>query len=176
MRPARYHKALVGLHWLLAVLMVLALGMGSTALANTPNDAPAKLDLLRHHMMAGNLILILSVIRLIVRLKTRHPTHAYAGQGAMSLLTTAAHYGLYLLTGLMCVSGIVLAAQTNLPSIVFDGVGALPASFSELNAHTVHGLAGTLLIMLIAGHLLAALYHQFIRRDRLMTRVWFGRS
>ena len=39
----RYHTALVLLHWLLAVLLVLALVMGSQVLAELPNTAPEKL-------------------------------------------------------------------------------------------------------------------------------------
>jgi cytochrome b561 len=38
-----------------------------------------------------------------------------------------------------------------------------------------HGLSWTLLLLLLALHVSAALYHQFLRRDRIFGRIWFGR-
>jgi cytochrome b561 len=43
----RYHPALVSLHWLLAVLIVVALLMGSNILSQIPNDNPEKLFALK---------------------------------------------------------------------------------------------------------------------------------
>jgi cytochrome b561 len=39
-----------------------------------------------------------------------------------------------------------------------------------------HGLSWTLLLLLIALHIGAALYHQFLRKDNLLGRMWFGSS
>lgn len=41
----------------------------------------------------------------------------------MDQLVAIGHYGLYVLTALKAVSGLVLAARTNLPLVVFDGIG-----------------------------------------------------
>jgi cytochrome b561 len=38
-----------------------------------------------------------------------------------------------------------------------------------------HGLSWTALLVLILLHVAAALYHQFLRRDGLLSRMWFGR-
>jgi cytochrome b561 len=174
MTVKRYHAALVALHWLLVLLMLVELGLGSTFLAHTPNDVPEKLLALRNHMAAGNLILILTLIRLAVRLKTAHPPPAYGHSTAWNRLTAAGHYALYLLPVLMATSGLALAAQTGLPQVVFKGIGQLPADFSGHAARVVHGVLAKLLIALIAGHALAALYHQFIRKDGLLRRMGFG--
>ncbi len=37
-----------------------------------------------------------------------------------------------------------------------------------------HGVIATLLGLLIAAHVAAGLYHQFIRKDGLFGRMWFG--
>ncbi|MDR0776746.1 MAG: cytochrome b/b6 domain-containing protein [Azonexus sp.] len=173
MTVKRYHAALVALHWLLALLMVVELGLGSTFLKHTPNDMPEKLLALRNHMAAGNLILILTLIRLAVRLKTAHPPPAYGTRVAWNQLTAAGHYALYLLPVLAAVSGLALAVQTDLPQVVFKGIGHLPADFSGHAARAAHGLLAKLLIVLIAGHALAALYHQFVRKDGLLRRMGF---
>lgn len=46
----RYHPLLVTLHWLLAVLIIAALGVGFFVLAAQPNDDPAKIRVLLVHM------------------------------------------------------------------------------------------------------------------------------
>jgi cytochrome b561 len=39
----------------------------------------------------------------------------------------------------------------------------------------VHGIVAKLLMLAIALHIGAALYHQFVRRDGLLSRMGFGR-
>ena len=38
----------------------------------------------------------------------------------------------------------------------------------------LHGLSANLLLLLILLHVAAAFYHQFIRRDNLIARMWYG--
>jgi cytochrome b561 len=38
----------------------------------------------------------------------------------------------------------------------------------------LHGSFGYLLALLVVIHILAALYHQFIRGDNLLARMWYG--
>ncbi|CAK7067600.1 cytochrome b [Saezia sanguinis] len=176
MTPARYHPTLTVLHWLLAALIILALAMGSLKLQHIPNSSPEKIMALRGHMMAGNLILLLTLIRFVLRLKTAHPAPVTTNSALLNRLATFMHYGLYLMVLLTAASGLVLAAQANLPAAVFEGRALLPASFSDFTARQIHGWAAMALLALIIGHALAALYHQFIRQDGLMRRMWFARK
>ena len=74
-----------------------------------------------------------------------------------------------------CVSGVAMSVLSGLPAIVFQGVGSLPADFNALPPRAVHGIVAKLLMLLIALHIVAALYHQFVRRDGLLSRMGFGR-
>ena len=51
--PSRHHPALVSLHWLLALLIMLAMGMGTFVLKDIPNTSPEKLGALQGHMIMG---------------------------------------------------------------------------------------------------------------------------
>ena len=53
----RYHPLLVALHWLAALLVIVALVFGSFRLTNIPNDDPEKLFALRAHMSIGIAVL-----------------------------------------------------------------------------------------------------------------------
>ena len=175
MQPARYHTALVALHWLLALLLIVALSMGTFALKTVPNSSPDKIDALRGHMIAGGLILLLTLVRLAVRLKTAHPAPASTGYALLDRLAPATHWALYGLVLLMAGSGVAMSVLAGLPDIVFGGVGSLPVNFDALPPRAVHGIVAKLLMLLIAMHIAAALYHQFVRRDGLLARMGFGR-
>lgn len=172
---SRYHPALVALHWLLALLIIAALIAGSTLLATTPNSDPAKLTSLAMHMSLGIGILVLMIIRLIVRLATRKPPHADIGNALLNKAAILAHWALYLVVLAMCASGIGISISAGLPDIVFGGSGApLPANFDDLLPRAAHGVLSVILGVLIIGHLLAGLFHQLVRKDRLFSRMWFG--
>jgi cytochrome b561 len=174
MPPKRYHKALVVLHWLLALLLVFALAMGTFVLTALPNTSPDKFGALQGHMIGGALILALTVLRLVVRLRTARPAPATTGNAWLDRLAPLTHWVLYGLVLVMAGSGIAMSAQANLPAIVFGGAGRLPESFGEFMPRAVHGVAATLLMLAIGLHVAAAVYHQFVRRDRLLSRMGFG--
>ncbi len=172
----RYHPLLVALHWILALMVIVGLVMGGRVLAETANTDPAKLFSLRMHMSLGMVIGVLMLIRLGTRLFTTKPPHADIGNATLNKLGQAAHWGLYALVFGMVASGIGISLMAGLPDIVFGGSGApLPADFSAFPPRAAHGLLATLLGLTILGHVGAALYHQFVRRDRLLSRMWFDK-
>lgn len=171
----RYHPVLVALHWLLAIMIIMGLIMGGNILSETANSDPQKIEYLKIHMSMGMLILILMVVRLVVRFSTSKPPHADIGNGLLNKLGSATHYLFYVVVLLMCGSGLAIAVMAGLPDIIFGGSGAaLPATFDEFPPRRAHGALSLVLTLLIVGHVLAFLYHQFVRKDHLFSRMWFG--
>ena len=172
----RYHPFLVTLHWVLAIMIVGGLIMGTFVLSATPNSDPFKMTSLTMHMSMGILILILMIIRLVVRLSTAKPPHADIGNELLNKGAVAAHWAFYVLVIAMCGSGLAIANMAGLPEIVFGGSGEpLPASFDDLPPRAAHGIIAKLLGLLILAHVAAGLYHQFVRKDGLFGRMWFGK-
>jgi len=171
--PRRYHTVLVVLHWLLAAFLIGALVAGALILAPVPNSDPAKLVSFTLHMGLGLTILVLMLVRLAVRLTTAHPPPAVTGNALADRLAPVVHWALYAVAIAMAVSGVVMSRQSGLPDAVF-GDGPMPVDFSGYGARRAHGLLSRLLMALIALHVAAALWHQFIRRDGLMARMGFG--
>ena len=170
----RYHPALVALHWISAMLILVALATGTFWLKTTPNSSPDKIAQLAAHMALGIAILVLTVGRVAVRNITPLPERATAGHVLLDRLAVATHYGLYAAIILMAVSGIVTAAVADLPAVVFGGSSApLPESFSNLPPRIAHGLLAQALIALVLLHTLGALYHHLFRKDQLWRRMWF---
>lgn len=166
----RYARPLAALHWILAAMIIGALAGGKFLLEETPNSDPDKLFSLSLHMPLGLAILALMVVRLIVRLRTENPPHADIGNDLLNRAGVWAHWLLYAMVFVMCLSGIVMARSYGLPDIVFGGEGALPEEFTG-GPRIVHGIVATALILLVLGHIGAAIYHQKIRKDGLMARM-----
>jgi cytochrome b561 len=167
---------LVALHWVLAVLIIAELTLGFFALAATPNSDLRKIDILRVHMTGGVLILALMVFRFIVRMRTSRPADATTGYPLLDRLAPITHYGFYVLVPMMVGTGFATAIIAGLGEIVFGSSGArLPPTLMTYPAFVAHIFFAMLLSGLVVLHVLAAFYHQFVRRDGLFRRMSFGR-
>lgn len=172
----RYHPFHVALHWLMAIMLLVSLLVGGPALTELDNSDPEKLFGLTGHMIWGLIIGALQIARLITRLLTTKPAPADAGNASLNLGAKLAHLSFYLLILAMVGSGLGLALSADLFAIVFAGSGApLPADFHAYSMRMIHGLIANLLLTLIALHLAGWAYHQFVLKDRLLSRMWFGK-
>jgi cytochrome b561 len=173
---SRYHPVLVTLHWLLAVLIVVMLGAGFFLLAPMQNSDPQKIGILLIHMSVGMSLLALMAVRFTVRTFTAKPADATTGHRLLDRIAPVTHYGFYILVVLMAGTGLATAILAGLNRSVFQGSGEpLPPDFASYPSFLAHRYVALLLAGFIALHLLAALYHQFVRKDRLFRRIWFGR-
>lgn len=173
----RYSSVAIALHWLLALLIVGALGVG-LYMTDLP-FSPTRLKLYNWHKWAGITILVLSALRLLWRLTHRPPADLPmpAWQARAAHLT---HGLLYLLFFAVPLLGWAFSSASGYP-VVWFGVLPLPdlVGKDEALAETVkrlHELSAYGLAALVLAHVGAALKHQFIDRDRLLSRMWPGNS
>jgi cytochrome b561 len=172
---SRYHPLLVALHWVLALMIIAALALGALVMVKIPNTDPMKFEALSSHMSGGMLILVLMLVRLFVRMRTRHPAPVTAGNPLLDRIAWASHRMFYIAGVGMAGSGLFMAVQTGLFGIVFGGHGSLPPDFWVFSVRTVHYAFSRLLMALIALHVVAALFHALVLRDGLLRRMFFGR-
>lgn len=173
MKTEKYHPAQIMLHALMAVWLIATFAFGKY-LASLPLS-PLKFQLMSYHKWAGMLVLALLVVRIILRLAKHAPAlPAGMSQGAR-LVAHAGHLGLYALMALIPLSGWLMSSAYGIPVVLFgtlplpDLIAANPELGETLGK--VHGLLNTLLLLLVIGHVAAALKHQFIDRDGLLTRM-----
>jgi len=174
---ARYTPVAIALHWLLAIAIVGAFGVG-LYMADLPLS-PLRLKLYNWHKWAGVTILALSALRLLWRLTHRPPADLPmpAWQARAAHLT---HGLLYLLFFAVPLAGWAYSSASGFP-VVWFGVLPLPDfvprdkaladTFKMLHQFAAYGLA-----LLVLAHLGAVLKHQFIDRDGLLARMGAGRA
>lgn len=172
--PKRYHPAHVTIHWLMALLVVMMLGIGKFAMPGVSPQDPQKVMMLQSHTFIGGAIAVLLIIRVVLLFTTKRPAPADAGNAILNWVGKAVHVLLYVLLIGMAVSGLGLFQMANLPA-VFSGAQPYPSNFFDYLPRGGHGLFSWLLLALVALHVGAALFHQFIRKDNLLARMWFGK-
>ncbi|MDT7837742.1 cytochrome b [Aquabacterium sp. OR-4] len=173
--PARYTAPAIVLHWLLALGIVGAFGVGlyMTGLSMSPT----RLKLYNWHKWAGVTILALSALRLLWRLGHRPPADVPmpAWQAAAA---HAAHVGLYLLFFAVPLIGWAYSSAAGYP-IVWFGVWPLPdfVPVDKALAEAIkpwHARSAWLMALLVLLHVAGALKHQLIDRDGLINRMRLG--
>ena len=175
MASERYGTLQVALHWVSAALILFSLFTGKLVLRDLPNDAD-KIVPLGIHVVAGALIGIVILARLLVRYTAPQPAPARTGNATLDGLAQVVHAATYLCAIGVVASGIALAIQAALPAIVLGGSKApLPGDFWQFTSRHVHAYFTWALLAAVALHAVGALYHQFVRGDGLLARMWFAR-
>ena len=146
--------------------------MGLTAAGTA--DPAAEVTLVRGHIVLGSLVFILTLLRIFWWIwGDRRPAPGPAGQPPLQeFVAKTVHYAIYAVILLMASSGITTLILSGAMPAIIAGT-ALP-DFSEVVPRVAHGIMSRLLLVLLAAHIAAALYHQFIRRDRLLGRMGLG--
>lgn len=167
----RYNTTMVVLHWVLAIVILGAIFMGAVVLDEMDSDHPQKILLLKLHIIVGAGILLFTLLRLFVRLRTAQPAPLVSNHKWMDMLAVTVHYLLYLLTILTVLSGLTLAISADLPAVLLNHIGELPKDYDDFLAHEAHEIFANLLLITILLHAAAAFYHQFILKDGLLSRM-----
>ncbi len=177
----RYRPLWVILHWLMALLVFVTFGIGLLDLTKTA-DSGAKLMPLAVHMTLGISILLIVIGRSVLRLLVFKPPKRAASAPGLHLkrpplldqLSVYVHPLLYLLTALMALLGIAIALPADLFAAVLSGSATrIPSDFYIYSARTWHGTLSLILMLLIAQHILVAVFHQFIKGENFLGRMWF---
>jgi cytochrome b561 len=159
-------------HWLIVALLFVQYPIGWLMPDIHRDMKPGNAMTL--HISFGILILMLIVLRLFWRI-----THPVAPESSLPpwqrLTSEAVHWLLYALVLAVTVTGWLFASFRGWP-VSFFFLAPLPMLSSESASagRTIdgwHQAAGWALLVVIAIHVLAAMAHIFIYRDRIMQRM-----
>lgn len=173
---ARFPRRRALAHWLLAIVVLAALATGLVGLAHTADSDPAKVAMVRVHMLIGILVAATLLFHLAVSYRDSRPPHLTSGNRLLDLLAKAVHQLLRLSIAALVVSGIVTVVKSGLPAVVFHGASdRVPAIVVRLPSFTAHAVIARFVLVLTVLHLLGACYHHVVRKDAVLKRIWpFG--
>lgn len=169
----RYGTVAIWVHWTSALLIIALLVSGFRAAATI--DPSGKAALLRVHASMGTLILLLTLFRLAWWLFADRKPDDLSSERLLNLAARTVHILFYIVIIGMTASGIGMLALSGAgPAIFASGTAALP-DFWSYAPRLPHGAGGRALVVLLTLHVLGALYHHFIRKDRIFARMGLGR-
>lgn len=185
-RVLRYGSVAILLHWLIAALVIANLCIGEY-FGDLPKGDPLLFALVQFHKSVGLTVLVLSIARLAWRLGHPAPPLPASMNPVLRVLARTTHVLLYVLIITIPISGwaMVSASPLGLPTMYFGFFRwpELPVLSHLTRAQkmplrhdlmAVHGTLATFAIVLVSIHVLAALYHQFVRRDDILRRMLPG--
>jgi cytochrome b561 len=176
MDRTRYDRLAILFHWVMAALIFYA-----AAAILIADDLPrgAFRDFIKTtHNSVGALVVLLLVLRILWRMVSTAPALPSGMTVRQRRLAKLAHFGLYGLMAAVPLLGLatLFLRGRGLEFGLFSIASPLAANRTlSRSIKEVHELAAYALLALVAFHIAAALWHQFIKRDGLMGRMSFSR-
>jgi len=166
----RYGKAARTLHWTIAALLLVQY-ISAVVMPHIGRKTPMSTSI-NLHFSIGVIIVGIMAVRLMQRWRDPVPLDAAHAPPWELKLARATHLAFYFLLLLVPFLGWASASAHDLPVSLF-GVIPLPALAPPkarwaLTAGDVHTWAMWGMLALVALHVAAALYHYFVRRDRVL--------
>jgi len=168
----QYSKRTTIIHWLIFTLFLAALGLG-VWLDESKNTAQ-KLSMYPLHFVIGDLVFFLVLARIYFRKKDGEPAPANANP-LLNKIAAATHVLLNIALIAVAISGFVTVATSGLIDAFKAGDPNMIPDFHKVNAKEFHELFLGVTMLLVAFHIAAALYHQFIVKDNLLRRIMVRR-
>lgn len=187
-----YSRAARNFHWLVALLIFIQLPLGFymmyrakempgvndkgepvNGVWNGVQDGGFTDTLFSGHKIAGILILLLVVLRLLYRLTKGAPPSDPSVPPALTGISHLVHWSIYLLllaVPIIGYLGISYGGYLDVFGLHLPAVTPKDEKFSE-EVFEWHEIAATILAALIAVHFGAALFHKIVRKDRVVERM-----
>ncbi|HVY59348.1 MAG TPA: cytochrome b [Xanthobacteraceae bacterium] len=165
------------LHWLILALLIVQFAVG-WLMPHIGRDTPVT-TLIGLHFSFGVLVLVVALVRLGYRLSHREPPPEDGIPPWQTGTARLVHWLLYLLLLVVPILGWINASWRGMP-VTFFGLFDMPKIVATRAAGwgwtgDVHMLLANYAMLALVGlHVLAALYHYFIRRDRVLQRMLPG--
>jgi cytochrome b561 len=159
------------LHWLIALMLV---GMVIAGLTFTGMErGPDRTQISMLHKSMGLLVLLLMTLRLLWKVANPTPADPPGTPGWQSLAARLVHWGLYAAVFFQLTMGLLVAGQRPIPFFGLFEFGPLLAENEEQHElfEELHETGWIIIAALVGVHVLAALYHHFVKKDGVLKRM-----
>lgn len=169
----RYGSVARTMHWVTAAAILAMVGSGLAA--ESASGEPEAVNILRVHTVTGVAVVALTLLRILWWVfADRRPADTTSTPRWQARAAHVVHYALYIVVILLGGSGVATIVLSGAGAVLSGAAtGPLPA-FEDFTPRGPHGLFAWLLIGLVALHVAAAVYHQFVLRDRMLGRMGIG--
>jgi cytochrome b561 len=167
-----YDGVAISLHWLTALLVISLFGLALTW-DYFPHDTAETLQGV--HVSLGVLLAAVIIARIVWRLIPGHQMSSLE-VGWVRRASKGVHYLLYVLLVVQACLGFAFRWAQGHP-VSFFGLFEIPGPYGQLDKptrhiiHFLHQYTGWTIVIVALGHALAALYHYYVIKDRVLQRM-----
>lgn len=171
----RYSYKARWFHWVMAVLIVLAYAL-ILSRSQFAKGTDLRAWVVQSHFWVGIVVFVMAWFRIAERHRHTPPGITPPLEGALRLAATLSHYALYAFLFAQPLLGLftVLLERGALPIPLTSLSIPAPFDVSKDTAETLehyHVLLGTIFYYVIGLHVIAALWHHFVRKDNTVRRM-----
>ena len=176
--PLKYDRMLVLLHWVLAMGLFYQLGLGLW-MEDIPKDPPGvRAEWFNLHKSIGICLGFLILWRLGWRVTHSVPAPPIGNTEFQNKLSQSAHRFLYVCMVVLPLSGFMGSSFSAYP-VKFFGLPLPklwePSPEGKELFSTIHEVTAFLMMIVIILHISAAVWHQWVKRDGLLSRMGWSR-
>lgn len=174
---SRYDLGFQILHWAMALVILTAWAV-AIVMGDMPRG-PDKVQMILFHKSLGVTVIALLLLRIVWRAASPPPAPSVQGGPWLHRAAAAGHLALYALMLAVPVVGVALS-QAEGRAVTAWGLVTLPTLLGENKelAHTLeelHEVLGNGILALAGLHAAAALVHQYVLKDGVLSRMLPGR-
>jgi cytochrome b561 len=173
--PARYATPMRWMHWCMFALVLVAY-VCINLFELFPRRSAAQANILASHYLAGLAVLLLVLPRFWLRSRHSIPAIVPPVDRWVDLVGKITHFALYAFLLVQPVLGVITLQVGGKPVSLF-GFTIVPVFMNTPDRdlshqlEQIHGTIGTTFYWVIGLHILAALWHHFIRKDNTLRRM-----
>jgi cytochrome b561 len=170
--PNDYRIAQKVLHWLMGLFIILDL-LGAQQFGGVMEESE-RVATRMDHATLGTTLGVLLLLRLYFRLRSGVPMLPPGMPGWQVTSARTVHVLLYI--GMVCLigTGLLTATQATDPILIYGSIEVTVGKLDDESFKFVrqfHELMTLIMIALITLHVLAALSHQFVRKDGVLVKM-----
>jgi len=169
----KYGSITITIHWLMAIMIIMLIIVGFY-MEGMP-DGDGKWKIYATHKAVGLIALALALFRWFWTLTNEKPEAISSWSDTEKTIGNTTKWLLMVMILVMPMSGVIMSLAGG-HDIGFFGLFTIEA-FAEKNetlgkiAHSLHGLGGGVIAVIIGLHILAAFKHHFIKKDATLKRI-----
>jgi len=171
----RYTSRARWFHWVMAALIVLAYTL---ILSRTQfgRGSEYRTLVVQSHFWVGILVLVMAFFRVAERRRHHPPAITPPLEGLLRVAATVSHYALYAFLFTQPILGMltVMIEKGALPIPLIDAQIPWPFATSGRTAEyfeDLHKLLGSIFYYIIGLHVIAAVWHHWVRKDNTLKRM-----
>ncbi|HBI01442.1 MAG TPA: hypothetical protein DDY18_07440 [Flavobacterium sp.] len=167
----KYSKRIIWIHWI-STLLIIGLSVSGVMMEDA-KDTGFKLSLYQFHFVAGILVFLLTIMRVLAYFKDARPADLYPSQSFRQKIIHFVHKGFYWVILWMCVSGIISLFVQNLwQSALSSDASQLPNVRENMSVIMLsHHIVAKFVFLLLIMHVVGAFSHIIQTKENVFKRI-----